>query len=162
MRSPSCITLSEETDPMHHEHERRATRSSSPHEAVRLFLQALVARHGLDALALANDDGLLMAGAVSPQHHAGSVPREADAPLDLDWIGAVGCVCAIGGRRGPSLGAVVERATGGRHLEAAEIVVRGERLYLAAVGGRLSAGWAEPSVAAGIERILSRSLPAVA
>jgi hypothetical protein len=119
-----------------------------------------VARHGLDALALANDDGLLMAGAVAPPHRDGPAPRPAEPPLDLEWIGAVGCVCAIRGRRGPSLGGLVERATGGRHLEAAEIVVRGERLYLAAVGGHLSAGWAGPSVAEGIERILSRSLPA--
>jgi hypothetical protein len=142
---------------MHDRHERRTTRSSTPQEAVRLFLQALVARHGLDALALSNDDGLLMAGAVAAPRTEGPAPR---TPLDLEWIGAVGCVCAIPGRRGPGLGGLVERATGGRHLEAAEIVVRGERLYLAAVGGHLAAGWAGPSVAAGIERILARSLPA--
>jgi hypothetical protein len=133
-------------------HERRTHRSSSPDEAVRLFLQALVARHELDALALANEDGLLVAGAKAP----------AGASLDLDWIGAVGCVCAVRGRRGPSLGSLVERVTGGKSLTAAEIVVRGERLYLAAVGGRLPAGWAGAGAAAGIERILGRSLPAVA
>jgi hypothetical protein len=115
-------------------HERRTNRSSTPQEAVHLFLQAIAARHGLEALALANEDGLLMAGAAAD-----------GTALDLDWIGAVGCVCAVRGRRGPSLGALVERVTGGRHLEAAEIVVRGERLYLAGIG-----------------RILGRSLPAVA
>jgi hypothetical protein len=132
-------------------HDRRTQRSSTPEEATRLFLQALVARHGLQALALSNEDGLLMAGA--------RASRSPAPDLDLDWIGAVGCVCAIRGRRGPSLGSLVERATGGHHLESKEIVVRGERLYLAAVGGRLPAG---PEVAAGIERILARSLPAVA
>lgn len=133
-------------------HERRTHRSETPHEAAHLFLQAVAARHGLEALALTNEDGLLMAGASTP----------AASGLDLEWIGAVGCVCAVRGRRGPSLGALVERATGGRHLEAAEIRVRGERLYLAGVGQQVSAGWAGPEVAAGIERILSRSLPAVA
>ena len=129
--------------------ERRAQRSDVPHEAGRLFFQSVLARHGLDALVLTNEDGLLMLGA----------ERTGAAALALDWIGAVGCVCAIPGRRGPSLGGLVERATGGRHLESAEIVVRGERLYLAAVGGRVPAG---PEVRAGIERILARSLPAAA
>src|SRR5262249_18711567 len=129
--------------------ERRTARSSVPQEAGRLFLQSLVARHGLEALVLANEDGLLVVGAVRPD----------SPPLSLDWIGAVGCVCAIRGRRGPSLGALVGRATGGRHLESAELTVRGERLYLAAVGGPVPAG---PEVAAGIERILARSLPAAA
>jgi hypothetical protein len=129
--------------------ERRAHRSDRPHEAGRLFFQAVLARHGLDALVLTNEDGLFMVGAERPEA----------AGLALDWIGAVGCVCAIPGRRGPSLGALVERVTGGRHLEAAEIAVRGERLYLVSVGGRVPAG---PEVRAGIERILARSLPAAA
>ena len=130
-------------------HERRTNRSSSPQEAGRLFLEALLTRHGLDALVLTNDDGLLIVGAQSPEGSA----------RNLDWIGAVGCVCAVGGRRGPSLGALVERITGGRHLEAEELTVRGERLYLVAVGGPLPGG---PEVTAGIERILARSLPAAA
>jgi hypothetical protein len=131
-------------------HERRTNRSSVPQEAGRLFLDSLVARHELDALVLANEDGLLVVGAARPS---------IGEPLSLDWIGAVGCVCALRGRRGPSLGALVERATGGRHLEATELTVRGERLYLVAVGGHLPAG---PEVAAGIARILARSLPAAA
>jgi hypothetical protein len=129
--------------------DRRTHRSDAPQEAGRLFLHALLARHGLDALVLTNEDGLFMVGAERPEA----------AGLALDWIGAVGCVCAIPGRRGPSLGALVERVTGGRHLEAAEIAVRGERLYLVSVGGRVPAG---PEVRAGIERILARSLPAAA
>ncbi len=131
-------------------HERRTRRSGTPQEAAHLFLQSLTARHGLEALALAGEDGLLIAGAVTPS----------GSPVDLDWIGALASVCAgplPPACRGPSLGALVERATGGRHLEAAEIVLRGERLYLAAVGGRVPAG---PEVLAGIERILAESLPA--
>ena len=130
-------------------HERRTKRSGTPQEAAHLFLQAVAARHGLQALALASEDGLLIAGFVAPS----------GSPVDLDWIGAIASVCACSrspARRGPSLGALVERATGGRHLESAEIVLRGERLYLAAVGGRLPAG---PEVRAGIARILQESLP---
>ena len=41
----------------------RTHRSDVPHEAGRLFLQALLARHGLDALVLTNEDGLLVLGA---------------------------------------------------------------------------------------------------
>jgi hypothetical protein len=127
--------------------ERRTKRSESPEEALRLFLQSVAARRGLAALALTNDEGLLIAGTAAP----------ADDLDDLAWIGAVGCVCAVPGRRGPSLGSLVERVTGGRHLVAAEMVLRGERLYLTAVGGPLPAG---REVTAGIERILADSLPA--
>jgi hypothetical protein len=133
-------------------HERRTQRSGTPQEAAHLFLQSIAARHGLHALALANEDGLLIAGIVAPS----------SSPLDLEGIGALASVCASShppARRGPSLGALVERATGGLHLEAKEIVLRGEKLYLAAVGGALPAG---REVLAGIERILAESLPAVA
>jgi len=131
-------------------HERRTQRSGTPQEAAHLFFRSVAARHGLQALALASEEGLLIAGAAAPS----------SSPVDLDWIGALASVCASSrspSRRGPSLGALVERATGGRHLESAEIVLRGERLYLAAVGGRLPTG---PEVMAGIERILAESLPA--
>jgi hypothetical protein len=130
-------------------HERRRSRSEHPGEAARLFLQAAVERHGLHALCLANEDGLLLAGAAAP----------GAASLDLAWIAALGSVCAVRGRRGPSLGALVERVTGGQPLSCAEIVLRGERLYVASVGGPLPPGRA---LAAGVERILAESLPAAA
>ena len=128
-------------------HERRTRRSGTPQEAAHLFLRSIVARDGLQALALASEDGLLIAGAVAAS----------GTPVDLDWIGAIASVCAGPlRRRESSLGALVEQATGGRYLEAAEILLRGERLYLAAVGGRLSTG---PEDIAEIERILGESLP---
>jgi hypothetical protein len=129
--------------------ERRTNRSTSPAEAIRLFLESILGRHGLEAVTLVNEDGLLIAGAACA----------ACASLDLQWIGALGSVCVVGGRRGPSLSRLVERATAGRHLDAREIVLRGERLYLASVGGQLPTG---PGVAMGIERILAQSLPAAA
>lgn len=130
-------------------HEQRTHRSSIPAEAARLYLQALADRHHLAALTLANEDGLLIAA-------AGTGAGEA---LDPEWIAAVGCVCAIGGRRGPSLGSLVERATGGQQLQSAEMMLRGERLYVTAVGGALPA---REGMAAAVERILGDSLPAVA
>lgn len=128
--------------------ERRTHRSEIPGEAARLYLQAVADRGGLDALTLANEDGLLMAAAA----------REG-VDLDPRWIAAVGCVCAVPGRRGPSLGSMVERVTGGRTLASREITIRGERLYVTAVGGALPAA---PEMTAAVERILSRSLPAAA
>jgi hypothetical protein len=130
-------------------HERRRQRSEIPGEAARLYLEAVAERGGLDALTLANEDGLLMAAA----------SRGERPPLTLEWVAAVGSVCAVPGRRGPSLGAVAERVTGGRTLASAEIVLRGERLYVTAVGGPL------PSLrefTAAVGRILERSLPAAA
>ena len=128
-------------------HERRTHRSPNPAEAARLYLQALADRHRLAALTLANEDGLLIAA--SP----------ASAALDLAWIAAVGCVCAIRGRRGPSLGSLVERVTGGAELHSVELTLRGERLYVTAVGGALPA---LAGMSAAVERILADSLPAAA
>lgn len=54
--------------------ERRLRRSEKPGEAVRLYLEALRERTGMHGVALANEDGLLVAGAGE----------------DLDWLAAVG------------------------------------------------------------------------
>ena len=130
-------------------HDRRTQRSPHPGEAARLYLQSLADRHHLAALTLANEDGLLIAASAAP----------AAGDLDLAWIAAVGSVCAIRGRRGPSFGSLVERVTGGRQLHSTELSLRGERLYVTAVGGPLPprAGLAEA-----VERILGDSLPAAA
>lgn len=129
-------------------HERRTHRSEDPAEAAHLYLQALADRHRLEAITLANEDGLLIA--------ATSGPRSA---TELEWIAALGSVCALPGRRGPSLGSLVERVTSGKMLQSAELVLRGERLYVTVVGGpmpRLG------EVSAAVERILASSLPAAA
>lgn len=129
-------------------HDRRRRRSEVPGEAARLYFQALVDRHRLEALTLANDDGLLVAAA-----------SRAGATIDLDWIAALGSVCAVPGRRGAPLGALVERVTEGRMLTSMELALRGERLYVTAVGGPLPP---RAELAAAVERILARSLPAAA
>lgn len=122
--------------------ERRTSRSPVPGEALRLYFQTLTERHHLAALTLANEDALLVAGAA-----AGSTP-----PLDLVTISALGCA----GRQKAPLGGLVEQATGGRQLNAAEISIRGAKLYLAAVGGDLPAS---EDMRGAIERILDASLP---
>ena len=128
--------------------ERRRQRSEAPGEAARLYLQSAAERHGLMALTLASEDGLMMAAA-----------SRAERPLNLDWIAALGCVAALPGRRGRPLGALIERETDGQMLTSAEIVLRGEKLYLTAVGGPLPP---LGETRAAVERILARSLPAMA
>jgi hypothetical protein len=128
--------------------DRRRRRSEVPAEAAHLYFQALVERHRLEALTLANDDGLLVAAA-----------RREGSTLDLDWIAALGSVCAMPGRRGAPLGALVERVTEGRMLTSTEIELRGEKLYVTAVGGPLPP---RAELEAATARILARSLPAAA
>lgn len=127
-------------------HERRTQRSEIPGEAARLYLHSVAERQGLAALTLANDDGLLIAG----------VSR---APIELDWVAAVGSVCAGRGPRGATLGARVQRITGGRGLASAALSLRGETLHVTAVGGPLPP---QSELAAALERIFVHSLPAAA
>lgn len=128
--------------------DRRRHRSEIPAEAARLYLQAVADRQDLDAVTLANEDGLLIAAV-------------ARVPLELPWVAALGSVCALRGGRGPALGQLVERVTGGRQLASAQMVLRGERLYVTAVGGPLLAK-TRRDMAAAVERILADSLPAAA
>ena len=53
--------------------ERRKQRSEKPHEAVKLYLDAL-RKSGLEALALGTEDGDLVAGA---------------GPLDVEWMASI-------------------------------------------------------------------------
>ena len=55
--------------------ERRKRRSEKYGEAVRLYLETVRVKTGVEALALASEDGLLVAGA---------------GALDLDWMAAIG------------------------------------------------------------------------
>lgn len=55
--------------------ERRSTRSADPQRAVSMYLEALCAKQGLKAVALATQDGTLVAGAGTG---------------DVEYMGAVG------------------------------------------------------------------------
>jgi hypothetical protein len=129
-------------------HERRRHRSEIPGEAARLYLQAVAERQGLAALTLANDDGLLIAGV-----------SRAPQPIELDWVAAVGCVCAGSGPRGAALGARVQRVPGGRGLASAALSLRGETLHVTAVGGPLPP---RSEIATALERIFVPTLTAAA
>jgi hypothetical protein len=126
---------------------------------MRLFLEALLERHALDAISVIDEEGALVAAAARP----------ACATLDLAWIGAIGSLLAVSAgsdrepRRQPmhagqGLSALVDRATAGRQLDAREVMLRGERLCVASVGGALPA----TAFGAGMERILGHALPAIA
>ncbi len=60
--------------------ERRRRRSQRAHEAITLFLESLLEKAGLRAVALTTRDGLLLGGA--------------GPGLDLEWMGALGASSA--------------------------------------------------------------------
>lgn len=119
--------------------ERRRNRSELPHEAARLYLDAMAARSGLRALALASDDGLLVAGTRG----------------DYDCEG----LAAIGVARENKLKVrreLVDAVTRGDELHASRMDIAGSIFYLTSVGS--SKPRAEDAVGA-LHRILAPALP---
>ncbi len=94
--------------------ERRQHRSPDRQEAVGLLLDALRRREKLEAVALATEDGLLIAGA---------------GPVDLARMGALAPTS-----RGPTM------PWGERTLHVERFDLRGFWLYLASSGGRIGRG----------------------
>jgi hypothetical protein len=117
--------------------DRRANRSQVPGEALHFFLDALANSHGLSALALADGDGKLVAGARA--NHA--------APLTD--IAAVGRAVALGEDAGG-----FDKVTAGEDLYALRIVVggAGRELFLTSLGARVKS---VRKATMAIERILS-------
>jgi hypothetical protein len=103
--------------------ERRKNRSEIPQEAMALYLASIAARNSLKALALANEDGLLVAGA--------------GGGYNLEWLAALGPVCADGEPSNGALGTLVEDVTGGEDLYASAVKIGDQTLYLTSVGARL-------------------------
>jgi hypothetical protein len=98
--------------------ERRRNRSEIPAEAAALYLGAAAARDGVEAIALGDDEGALVAGA--------------GGAYDLRWLAAVGS--AFAGR--PEEHGPIEEALGeGVHVGSVEVC--GKTLYLGAIGARL-------------------------
>ena len=122
--------------------ERRNNRSDLPHEAAAIYLQTVASTHGLPALAVANEDGLLVAGAGGSYH--------------LPWLAALGSVCASRTARYPSLDTLIHDVTGGKNLYATAFDVRGEKFYLTSIGAPVPA---KDDAVAAIGRILARVLP---
>jgi hypothetical protein len=123
--------------------ERRKNRSDLPHEAAAMYLETVASTHGMGALTVANEDGLLVAGTGGSYH--------------LPWLAALGSVCASRTMRYPALDTLVHDVTGGKNLYATAFSVRGEMFYLTSIGVPVpQAGEA----AAALGRILARVLPA--
>lgn len=104
--------------------ERRKNRSEVPHEALALYLAAVAAKNSLKALALANEDGFLVAGI--------------GGGYNLDWLAALAPICAAGGSMNAALETLVENVTGGEDLYASTVQIGSDTLYLTSVGARLS------------------------
>lgn len=102
--------------------ERRMNRSEIPQVALGLYLEAVAARNSLKAVVLANEDGLLVAGS--------------GGGYNLDWLAALGPVCAGGSVTG-SIESLVENVTGGEDLFASAVDIGGYTLYLTSVGARV-------------------------
>jgi len=94
--------------------ERRQRRSAQRQEAVGLLLDSLRQRERLEALALATEEGLLIAGS---------------GTLDLERMGALAPTS-----RGPTM------PWGERTLHVERFDMRGFWLYLASAGGRIGRG----------------------
>ena len=117
--------------------ERRVIRSEVPQVAVGLFLEAIVARNSLKAVALANEDGFLVAGI--------------GGGYDLDWLAALGPVCSGDGVRTGAISTLVENVTGGEGLFASAVEVGGSTLYLTSIGAQVAR---QSEAAATLKRIL--------
>lgn len=103
--------------------ERRKNRSEVPQEAISLFLEAIAARNSLKALALANEDGFLVAGA--------------GRGCNLEWLAALGPVCASPEGARAAITSLIEDVTGGEDLFASAVTIAGQTLYLTSVGARV-------------------------
>jgi hypothetical protein len=101
--------------------ERRSNRSDVPQEAARLYLEAAAERQGIRAVALAGEDGLLIAGT------AGDV--------DLNDLAAVGAACAKGAEH--TTEALLDRVSEGDDLYASSVPIGGSTYYLTSVGSRV-------------------------
>jgi hypothetical protein len=103
--------------------ERRRNRSEVPEQALALYLAAVAARSSLKALTLANEDGFLVAGT--------------GGGYNLEWLAALGPVCAASGPMNGAIETLVENVTGGEDLYASAVKIGNDTLYLTSVGARV-------------------------
>lgn len=99
--------------------ERRRKRSEMVQEAACLYLEAVAERSRIKAMALASEDGLLVAGAGDGYDHA--------------WLAALG---VTGAGEKERLGDVIDEITRGEGFVSFEVAVHGKKLKLSAVGGK--------------------------
>jgi hypothetical protein len=115
--------------------ERRRRRSGRKDEALHLLLESVRQRSEISSIAIVDGRGLVIAGA-GPEH-------------ELLVLGAVAAPAASG-----SLDAVCERLTSGTDIVACPLAVGDRKMYLAALGDRVSR---MPEAARSVVRILRAS-----
>ena len=114
--------------------ERRLRRSEDPYSALCLQLEQIRAEGELDAMVVAIDNGLLIAGAGER-----SV---------CEALGAVAPLISSPSFNGPVPGALV-----GQSIDVRSISLEGETVYVASVGRSTSDEWMKRSIG-GVRRIL--------
>jgi len=124
--------------------ERRKNRSDAVHESARLYLEGLVRRDCLKAVALATEDGFLVAGA--------------GGEYDLDWLAALGSVCGSQVGVSDALQTLIAQVTHGDRFYTAALRVQGETFYLVSVGARVPR---QMEATAALERIFGPALAPV-
>jgi hypothetical protein len=95
--------------------ERRRKRSEMVQEAASLYLEAVIERSRIKAVALASDEGLLVAAA--------------GAGYDHEWLAALGVV-----EGEPHFDDVIDEITRGEGMTSFDVPVHGRTLRLSAVG----------------------------
>ncbi len=103
--------------------ERRVRRAEHPSEAARLFLSAIAAESECEAIALATDHGLLVAG------------------VDLEWLAALASLSDHAARLAP--------AVAGERVEAFSVRIGPHALHVASAGAPIDVARCE----AGLRRI---------
>ncbi|MCK6586904.1 MAG: hypothetical protein HUU21_04770 [Polyangiaceae bacterium] len=103
--------------------ERRTNRSDVPQEAARLYLEAAAERQGIRAVALAGEDGLLIAGT--------------SGDVDLNDLAALGAACGNGAGDHLTTEALLDRVAGADDLYASSVPIGGDTYYLTSVGTRV-------------------------
>lgn len=122
--------------------EQRRNRSEVPQEAACLYLEAAAERCEARALALASEDGLLVAST--------------RGGYDMHGIAAVGAACANGHAEGPLLDRMMDKLAPGEDLYASGVTIGDKVFYLTSVGARVRS---VKSAAADLARILGPVLP---
>ncbi|MRG92852.1 hypothetical protein [Polyangium spumosum] len=95
--------------------ERRRKRSEMVQEAASLYLEAVIERNRIKAMALASDEGLLVAGAGDGYDH--------------EWLAALGVVTGE-----PHFDGMIAEITRGEGMVSFDVPVHGRTLRLSAVG----------------------------
>jgi hypothetical protein len=115
--------------------ERRRRRSGQKRDALRLLLEAVHARSAISSIAIIDSRGRVVAGS--------------GADFELAVLGAVAQPAAAG-----TIDAACERLTVGTDVVACPLALGEQRMYLAALGSRVSR---MPEAARGALRILAAS-----